>query len=335
MSRRDRQQDKELAALKEKDAKQDLKIARQELKLSFDAYIQRGIDNCQNMGIKVNEAWDTFAGIMSIQKEKTTEFDMLGALEIAIGFIPVIGDMAAMCVKWPAAVGKYVGDATSDSGGYKSGRASSIPQLRAAHAKIDDMQSRFVGLSEKFNKKYREDATPEELKQFIRQHIRKPIRRTTKEDLNPFRYITEYNLFKSYVAKHVIVGREPEFVVGKGLVKHGPWKVRSGLNGKQADHIFVNFGRGLGNDYETNQRNRIKLFLGTLSSNQKMVLQAGWKLLNGRVSAVPNAKSLNTVWRATWKDRAPNSYEQRTFKGRELARDIDRNLARAAKYLGI
>ena len=145
----------------------------------------------------------------------------------------------------------------------------------------------------------------------------------------------EYGLFKSYVAKNVVVGREPEFVVGKGLVKHGPWKVRSGLNDEQAAHIFATFGRGLGQDNNINQRNRLNLFLGTLTGNKKMVLQAGWKLLSGRVSAVPNAKSLSTVWRATWKDRAPNMYEQRTFKGRELARDIDRTVTSAARYLGI
>jgi hypothetical protein len=44
-------------------------------------------------GIKVNAAWNSFAAIMGIQKEKTNEFDMLSAFEIAVGFIPVIGDM--------------------------------------------------------------------------------------------------------------------------------------------------------------------------------------------------------------------------------------------------
>lgn len=315
MSRCDKKRDQEMAELKEDQAKLELKVA-------FTAYIQRATDNCQDMSIAVNEAWASFASIMSIQKSKTSEQDVLGALEFAMGFIPVIGTMMANTAKLGSmALSSH--DAVTSTPGFKMGAAGNIPQLRAAHEKISKTAAAYTGLSRKFDEIYKQSSL-DELKQFIKRHIGKPVTRMVDKDRSQFRYMTEYQLFKSYVAKNVVVGREPEFIVGKGLVELGPWKVQSGLNKAQETHIYATFGGGLPQDAAPYIRNTVRLYLGQLTGNQKMVVQAGWKLLTSRVSAVATPKSLSTAWRATWKDRAPNDSERNQLKSQQFARKVDR-----------
>ena len=276
---------------------------KNDLRFAFNNYIQRATDNAQDMVNELQDAWVSFSAVMHIKVSKTSEFDLLGALEFAVSFIPMakVASKIANGIKATSMTASAMEVVTGEDE-IDLGVANSVPQFRAAVRKLTNEMDQFTALRREFMKIY-PTSTVEQLKTFVLKHIAQPIRRITDKERIKFRYAAEYHLFKAYVTRNVTVGLDKVWVDGKGMVPK--YCVLSGLNEKQEAYIYGSFGGGLDGDGARLFRVLFQYWRARMKGDWMSAIREGSRLLLGtRISAVKNAQHLHMVWRARKRDTA-------------------------------
>lgn len=250
----------------------------------FDYYHNVATNNYQNIKDEIQNAWIAYLAIMT--EPQLSGFDVLGAINTAVGLIPGVGGFVSAAMSIGGSVSAGFGEESSPA-------TTSVAQLKQIDKRINARLQFFNSAYQRF----RAATSDEEKERIAIETFPEPLKPLTDVELNKLAYVIEYGLFKRYVQRKVIVSRTVEDR-WLGPDSEGPWSVQSGLSGKQEEYIYYTFGGGNYFDYSKAASLIARTIGSRLKGDYIETVKAGWEFIGMELRPVRGPYSLVLNWGA-------------------------------------